>query len=234
MRIRFSRILPLLTICCVTASCGSGETSETVSGELPHKLTSGQTGKLILGNMKESASRDSTAHWIDITPPDVWEQTGLQLFKNIERASNGDTFAVSDGKAVQIGIGFGGYGVTSAVPYDVNKDGTVDIVYAYSFGSGIHRSVIAWLDLQDFTEHNIPDKPAVTEFRQEDLILKTEDKQIAVYRIKGMDHSKVSFDVLRTYPTTKDIENMTLLKEGELVWDNGGVFNILYKANMRN
>lgn len=224
-----SRVLPLLAICWVAASCDSGGTPESVSVALPRKLTSEQAGKLITANKNETSSRNGTAHWTDITPPDIWEQTGHQLFKNIEETSSWDTFAVSDGKAVQIGIGFGGYGVTSAVPYDVNKDGTADIVYAYSFGSGIHRSVIAWLDLQDFTEHIVPDKPAAMEFRQEDLFLKIENENIAVYRIEGMDNNKASFDVLRTYPTTKDIEKMTLVKEGELVWGNSQFFNLSEK-----
>ncbi|KWX77087.1 hypothetical protein [Paenibacillus jilunlii] len=219
-------VLSLLAICWVAASCDSGGTPETAAVALPRKLTSEQAGKLIRANMNESASRVSMDHLTDITSPDIWEQTGYQLFKNTEEASSRDTFAVSDGKAVQIGIGFGGYGVTSAVPYDVNKDGTTDIVYAYSFGSGIHRSVIAWLDLHDITEHIVPDKPAPTGFRQDDLILQAEEGNIAVYRIKGMGEGKVSSDVLRTYPTAKDIEDMTLVKEGELVWENSEFLNI--------
>ncbi len=226
MRTGLPRVLSLLAICWVAVSCDSGGTPESVSVALPRKLTSEQAGKLIEANMNESASRVNMNHLTDITPRDIWEQTGHQLFKNTEEASSWDTFAVSDGKAVQIGIGFGGYGVTSAVPYDVNKDGTTDIVYAYSFGSGIHRSVIAWLDLQNFTEQIVPDKPAATGFRQDDLILQAEQGNIVVYRIKGMAKEKVSFDVLRTYPTTKDIEKMTLVKEGELEWENSEFFNI--------
>ncbi|AIQ69631.1 hypothetical protein PGRAT_19845 [Paenibacillus graminis] len=225
MRTGLPRVLSLLAICWVAASCGSGGTPESVSVALPRKLTSEQAGKLIAANMNETVSRVSSAYLIDITPPDIWKQTGHQLFKNTEEASSRDTYAVSDGKAVQIGIGFGGYGVTSAVPYDVNKDGTTDIVYAYSFGSGIHRSVIAWLDLQNFTGHIVSNKPEAMEFRQEDLILKIENKHIAVYRIKGMDNNN-SFGVLRKYPTSKDIEKMTLVKEGELVWENSEFFNI--------
>ncbi|MNC76110.1 hypothetical protein D3C75_1277640 [compost metagenome] len=80
--------------------------------------------------------------------------------------------------------------------------------------------------MQDFTEHIVPDKPAAKEFRQEDLILKIENENIAVYRIEGMDNNKASFDVLRTYPTAKDIEKMTLVKEGELVWENSEFLNI--------
>ncbi|WP_143191898.1 hypothetical protein [Paenibacillus sp. P46E] len=226
MRARLLRILSIPALCLIMISCDPSEPSSKVSEELHHKLTSEQAGALILANKNLSASSEMASHLIDITPSDIWEQTGHQLFKNIEATSSWDTFAVSEEKAVQIGMGFGGFGVTSAVPYDVNKDGTVDIVYAYSFGSGLHRSVIAWLDLQNSTEHIISSKPAQTDFRQYDLILKTEDKQIEVYRIKDMGTSKTSLDVLRTYPSKTDIENMTLVKEGELVWENGEFFNI--------
>src|SRR5689334_6603746 len=83
----------------------------------------------------------------EITPPEVWRQAGRQLFK-MSGGSSLETFVVTDREAMHIGNGFGGLGVTSALPFDVNKDGIVDIVYAYSFGSGINRSVIAWLDLE--------------------------------------------------------------------------------------
>ncbi|MNI78836.1 hypothetical protein D3C73_1352460 [compost metagenome] len=82
------------------------------------------------------------------------------------------------------------------------------------------------MDLHDITEHIVPDKPAPTGFRQDDLILQAEEGNIAVYRIKGMGEGKVSSDVLRTYPTAKDIEDMTLVKEGELVWENSEFLNI--------
>ncbi|WP_379150997.1 hypothetical protein [Paenibacillus sp. sgz5001063] len=216
-------ILPremLIVALCLVVSCTA------ISCDSDNPLTSGQAEALILADKKLSATSEMTSHLIDITPLDIWEQTGRQLFKNVEGTSSWDTFAVSAGSAVQIGMGFGGFGVTSAVPYDVNKDGTVDIVYAYSFGSGIHRSVIAWLDLENSTEHIVTNKPADMAFRQYDLILKLKKKQIEVYRIHGIDTSKTSMDVLRTYPAPSDIENMTLVKEGHLVWENGEMFNI--------
>ncbi|MBW4081163.1 hypothetical protein [Paenibacillus sp. S150] len=195
------------------------------SEDVPQKLTLAQAGPFILANKEVSASGGIITHLIEITPADIWEQTGQQLFKNIADSS-WDTYAVSGGKAVRIGNGFGGFGVTSAVPFDVNKDGTVDLVYAYSFGSGLHRSVIAWLDLKNYTEHTVPDKPSAKEFRAEDLILQANGEEgIGVYRIKGVDKSKISLDVLRTYPAQQDIEHMTLEKEGDLAWENGELLN---------
>lgn len=157
----------------------------------------------------------------EITPSDIWDKTKLQLFKD----SDSETFIVTNQKAVHIGNGFGGFGVTSAVPYDVNKDGILDLVYAYSWGSGIHRSVISWIDLKSFTEHVVGDMPESTGFRTYDLILKMESKKIAVYRIASMDETKINFYLFLRYPTEKEIDYMTLEKVGILIWKNNELYN---------
>jgi hypothetical protein len=77
----------------------------------------------------------------EITPTDVWEKTKCQLFKVVD-GSSWETYIVKDQKAIHVGNGGGGFGVTSVMPYDINSDGNVDLVYAYSYGSGIHRSPI--------------------------------------------------------------------------------------------
>ncbi|QGQ95020.1 hypothetical protein EHS13_09040 [Paenibacillus psychroresistens] len=115
---------------------------------------------------------------IEITSSDIWDKTKCQLFKVA-----GETFIVANQEVVHIGNGLGGYGVTSAVPYDVNKDGTSEIIYTYSFGSGIHRSIISWIDLMNFKEHIVEDIPKRTEFRMYDLMLKNEKDMTVVYRI---------------------------------------------------
>ncbi|MDQ0192837.1 hypothetical protein [Paenibacillus wynnii] len=188
------------------------------------KVTIEEANKLILATQDITLTENMDL--IEITSPDIWDQTNLQLFKIVGNSS-WETFIVSKQKVVHIGIGFGGYGVTSVVPFDVNKDGTLDVVYAYSFGSGIHRSVISWLDLKDFTEHKVLDRPENAGFRMDDLILKNEGKEIAVYRIAGIDKSEINFDFLRTYPTKRDIEHMTLEKIGVLLRENNQLYNIL-------
>lgn len=171
------------------------------------KISIEEAKKLIVATQDFSqASSNFKYDLTEITPSDIWEKTKLQLFKD----SSSETFIVTNQKAVHIGNGFGGFGVTSAVPYDVNKDGILDLVYAYSWGSGIHRSIISWIDLKSFTEHVVGDMPESTGFRTYDLILKMESKKIAVYRIASMDESKI---------------NMTLEKVGILIWENNELYN---------
>jgi hypothetical protein len=188
------------------------------------KISIADAKKLILATQYFSQSINTEFELVEITPTDIWDKTMHQLFK-IVGGSNWETFIVTNQEAIHIGNGFGGFGVTSTVPYDVNKDGTMDIVYAYSFGSGIHRSIISWIDLKSFTEHIVGNMPERTGFRTYDLILKVEKSEIVVYRIAGFDESKINFYSMITYPTNKDIDYMTLEKDGTLVWENNDLYN---------
>jgi hypothetical protein len=215
-------LLTTLTLCFLFTACDS---NLTPNEEAQKKISIEEATKLILASPYFSQSSNKEMDLIEITPSDIWDTTKLQIFKITgDSMSSGETFIVTDQEAIHIGIGFGMYGITSAVPYDVNKDGTVDIVYAYSYGSGIHRSVISWIDLKSFTEHIVGDIPKIKEFRTYDLILKIESNEIVVNNIKGMK-GEDNFDSLRTYPTENDIDNMTLEKVGILIWENNELYN---------
>ncbi len=188
------------------------------------KLSIEEASKIILTTPDFSKLSNKETDLIEITSSSIWDNTKLQLFKSVGDSSL-ETFIVTNQEAFHIGIGFGGLGVTSVVPYDVNNDGTLDLVYAYSFGSGIHRSVISWFDLKSYTEHTIGDLPERTEFRTYDLILKIESDEIVVYRIKGMNEGENNFDFLRAYPTEKDIDDLNVVKDGTLIRENGDLYN---------
>jgi hypothetical protein len=215
-------LLTILTLCFLFSACDS---NETPNEEAHKKMSIEEATKLILETQPPSQFSNFEMDLIEITPSNIWDKTKIQLFKNIGYSMlSGETFIVTNQEAIHIGIGFGMYGITSAVPYDVNKDGSMDIVYAYSYGSGIHRSVISWIDLKSFKVHNVEDTPESTGFRTYDLILTIENNEIVVNRIKGMK-GKNNFDCLWTYPTEKDIDNMTLEKVGILIWENNELYN---------
>ncbi|KRE31637.1 hypothetical protein [Paenibacillus sp. Soil522] len=201
--------LTMLTVCLLFSACDSNEKSIE---EAKKKISIEEANKLILVTQDFSQSSNMENGVIEITPSEIWDKTKIQLFKD----SSSETYIVTNQKAVHIGEAIGGFGVTSTLPYDVNKDGTFDLVYAYSFGSGFHRSVISWIDLKSFTDHIVKDMPERTDFRMYDLTLKIESKKIVVYRIAGMNES--------LYPTEKD---MTLEKVGTLVWKNSELYNKL-------
>ncbi|SFS66919.1 hypothetical protein [Paenibacillus sp. BC26] len=215
-----------LAFCFLFSACDSNHTTIEDAKE---KISIEQAKKLILATPDLSQSSIPDIELIEITPSAIWDQTNCQLYKIVDDVKNSETFIVVNQKAVHIGNGFGGFGLTSAVPYDVNKDGFRDIVYAYSWGSGIHRSVISWIDIKSFTEHPIEDRPDRAISRADALILKIENNEVVVYRIAGMDESEINPVRLRLYPSNKDIENMTLEKEGTLVWKNNEFYNHLYQ-----
>ena len=79
----------------------------------------------------------------DVTPAEVLEATGCHIFKSPvsfnSYLADGERFCVLD-------CGVGGYGLTSAVLWDYDENGTADLLYTYSWGSGMHRSILALYD----------------------------------------------------------------------------------------
>jgi hypothetical protein len=82
-----------------------------------------------------------------LTADDTWKRLGTQVFQVTGPVQNYETFAIRDKKVHQLGRGIGGQGVTSLCVADLNRDKRPELVYAYSWGSGIHRSHVAVLDI---------------------------------------------------------------------------------------
>lgn len=76
---------------------------------------------------------------VDITPQNVYDEIGCRIFKIVYD----QTYVVFKGKLYPIGREFGGFGITDINTCDFDNDGQKDIVYTYSWGSGLHRSNIA-------------------------------------------------------------------------------------------
>ncbi|WP_372660920.1 hypothetical protein [Cohnella sp.] len=115
--------LTMLTVCLLLSACDSNEKSIEKAKK---KISIEEANKLILETQDFSQSSNMENGVIEITPSEIWDKTKIQLFKD----SSSETYIVTNQKAVHIGEAFGGFGVTSALPYDVNKDGTLDLVYA--------------------------------------------------------------------------------------------------------
>jgi len=80
------------------------------------------------------------------TPDDLWQRMGAQLFLSggpFAEVRSAETYAVADGQVDRLGIAFGGHGVTSTEIADLNQDGEPELLYTYSWGSGLHRSHVA-------------------------------------------------------------------------------------------
>jgi hypothetical protein len=80
----------------------------------------------------------------------LFDKLGCQLFKVTDGVWECASLLVGHGKVWKLGEYFGGSGVMSACLADLDGDGREELVYSYSFGSGIHRShVAAWKPTAD-------------------------------------------------------------------------------------
>lgn len=95
----------------------------------------------------------------DITPKNVKEEIGCQIFKVNYTC---ETYVVNKSKVYAIGLGFDGYGVVNIETCDLDDDGQKDLIYTFSWGSGMHRSHIGifniakeqeeWLDFKQMND----------------------------------------------------------------------------------
>lgn len=93
----------------------------------------------------------------------------LKVYKMPETNASMPTYVVRGRECVSLGTSFGGNGIYSIIAADVNKDGKPDLVYASSWGSGLHRTNIGVVEVGDkLIEHKAPD---ILLFDDEDIKL---------------------------------------------------------------
>lgn len=91
----------------------------------------------------ENDSSNSISLCYNITPENIKKRSGYSVFKfDISCAS----FLLYDGEVYPMGEWFGGWGVTSMALCDMNGDGLKELYFTFSFGSGLHRSQVAYFD----------------------------------------------------------------------------------------
>jgi hypothetical protein len=79
----------------------------------------------------------------NITPPEIAGGEDFQIFKC---STSCLSILEYKGQCYELGISFGGYGLVDMMLYDCNKDGSSDLLFTYSWGSGLHRSCAAYFD----------------------------------------------------------------------------------------
>ncbi|MBQ4284361.1 MAG: hypothetical protein IJB96_10600 [Lachnospira sp.] len=80
----------------------------------------------------------------NVTPPLVSEKMDVKIFKDMYSFSS---FILIDGAVYNLCMSHGGYGFTSAVPYDYDNDGNLDLLVTASWGSGMHRTEISYFNI---------------------------------------------------------------------------------------
>lgn len=126
-------------------------------------------------NDKTEMSKDDKLKYYtiyDITPNNVKEEIGCQIFKVNYTC---ETYVVYKSKVYAVGLGFGGYGLLNIDTCDFDNDGQKDLIYTFSWGSGLHRSHIGvfnfakekeeWLDFQQMNEDIMLEKLSDNNFK---------------------------------------------------------------------
>lgn len=77
---------------------------------------------------------------VERTPPGCFEELRIQVYEVTEGVRQGYAFLVDAHGAVPLCGGFGGLGLHSCHVADLDRDGASELVFAWSWGSGIHRT----------------------------------------------------------------------------------------------
>jgi hypothetical protein len=78
----------------------------------------------------------------ELPMPEAWETMRAQVFRITEGAFADESFLIRGDTVLSLGTAFGGRGVTSLEIGDLDTDGSAELLFTYSFGSGIHQSRI--------------------------------------------------------------------------------------------
>lgn len=150
----------------------------------------------------------------DITPEYVFNETGCQIFKN---GSTCESYLLYEGNLYGLGIGFGGFGIVDIETCDFDDNDIKDLIYTYSWGSGIHRSCFGYFDLSKKSEREIDISSAESlGFIEEELVLeKASDNKFMVYTANVIDDigdfTKLSLEKNRLFGEIKAVENKPVL-----------------------
>lgn len=141
-------LLTILTLLFVLCACSDGvldpispyeKTRTNISKDHVNEFINAMGGEKELGGLATGYTLDK-AHCYNVTPIAVAAETDMMIFKFSHTCM---TFVLIDNQVYPLGLSFGGYGFVNAVPCDFDNDGNKDLLYAYSWGSGVHRSVIS-------------------------------------------------------------------------------------------
>lgn len=115
-------------------------------GEMPMKTTifgAHDNVEDFLSLQKDFSSGYEVDTCYNITPDYIRENSDYLIFKYDTSCAS---FLMYEGKVYPLGEWFGGFGVTSMSIADLDGDQKPELYFTYSWGSGLHRSHVAYFD----------------------------------------------------------------------------------------
>ncbi len=107
----------------------------------------------------------------------LWKRLGCQLFQVTSGVQESATYLVRHGEAYSLCGGLGGHGIQSACVTDLDGNAEAELTYTWSWGSGIHRSLIAVCRVEQ--GELIQEQPAVA-YRGDIFVKKESDAAVTV------------------------------------------------------
>lgn len=147
----------------------------------------------------------------DITPQNVKEEIRCQLFKVNYTC---ETYLIYNSKVYEIGFGGGGYGLVSIETCDFDDNGQKDLIYTFSWGSGMHRSHIGVFNLSNEHEEWLD----FIQGKNDIMLEKISDSNFKVY-------------IAKIFSEEQDFVHFKLSKQGHIAdvkSDNGKIEVIKY------
>ncbi len=115
----------------------------------------------------------------NVTPADITQKYGYTVFKYDQSCAS---LLMFNGRMSTLGSWFGGFGVHNFAVADVNGDGRTELYFAYSSGSGLHRSSVGYYDSATGVTTLFE-----TGYEGEDVVLGAEDGAVCVYIAQEVD-----------------------------------------------
>jgi len=111
----------------------------------PVRRTTAEAAEMIRGYLQgqhPQLNADVRLPLEELPMPEAWEGLRVQLFRITDGPFIHESFLVKGDSVLRIGEATGGRGLTSLEISDLDEDGTTELLFTYTFGSGIHQSRI--------------------------------------------------------------------------------------------
>ena len=102
-------------------------------------------------SFREKYGHDGSGNCYNVTPREITDKYGLCIFKfdgDGRGTIYGEGFLLYENEIYPLGDSFGGWGLTSFAVADIDHNGSNELYFTYSWGSGIHRSELGYFDMQ--------------------------------------------------------------------------------------
>lgn len=153
--------------------------------------------------MGDELSQEQRNECVEITPEAVSDATDWRMFTLQSQYS----FLLADGEVYILCNYWGGRGVTSALPWDYDGNGVMDLLYTYSWGSGIHRSHVSVFDMT--AKQEVLLTMIYTEYFEDAVVLPAEPDAPDCFRV-CLTEVVHSFYEPRQFSLKKEIGTVTL------------------------